>query len=66
MEQIKKLTDGVNVLNNELQSQINLKHKDLLSQASCSNTLEAELATIQRHVNSLHLGAQSIKRMVRV
>lgn len=63
-EQIKKLSDGINVLNTELQNQINLKHKDLLSQASCSSTLETQLVDIQNHVQSLHSGAEKIKRSV--
>ncbi|XP_063217886.1 conserved oligomeric Golgi complex subunit 5 [Bacillus rossius redtenbacheri] len=63
-EQIKKLSDGISLLDKELQRQVLTKHEDLLSQATWVEKLEGVLAVMQGHVQSLLSGVERLRARV--
>lgn len=60
-EQIKKLTEGVELLANELQSQVRQQHGALLSQASHASKLTTALDAVNSHMAQLEAGAERLK-----
>lgn len=63
-EQIKKLTEGVEQLSSELQSQVRQQHGALLSQASHASTLKGALDAVNGHMSHLEAGAERLKAQI--
>lgn len=63
-DQIKKLSEGVEQLANELQSQVRQQHGALLSQASHASTLNAALDAVNGHMSHLEAGAEQLKAQI--
>lgn len=63
-EQVKKLADGIELLNNELQKQVLEKYNDLLQQASHATKLEEVLNIMNIHVHNLMANADRLKTQV--
>lgn len=63
-EQVKKLGDGIDQLNRELQKQVMEKHDDLLRQANHATKLENCLSTMNVHVQNLLANAERLKNQV--
>lgn len=65
-EQIKKLTEGLEIISNELQSQVREQHGALLSQASHAGKLSAALECVCLHMERLQAGADRLKNQVNI
>ncbi|KAJ8954370.1 hypothetical protein NQ318_011043 [Aromia moschata] len=65
-EQVKKLGEGIELLNQELQRQVLEKHNDLLQQANHATKLEAVLNTMNIHVQNLFANAERLKTQITV
>lgn len=63
-EQIKKLSEGVEQLSNELQSRVRQQHGALLSQASQASTLKSALDAVNGHMSHLEAGAERLKTQI--
>lgn len=63
-EQIKKLSDGVETLSTELQTQVRQQHGALLSQASHAGKLTAALEVVNGHMTRLDAGAERLKTQI--
>lgn len=63
-EQIKKLSDGVETLSTELQTQVRQQHGALLSQASHAGKLTAALEVVNGHMTRLEAGAERLKTQI--
>lgn len=63
-EQIKKLAEGVDLLSNELQSQVRQQHGALLSQARHAGKLSSALDIIDTHMSALQSGAERLKAQI--
>ena len=63
-EALSKLNDGVDLLNNELLTQVSQNHEDLLSQATGIETLEGVLNSIQTRCQSLVKSVDRVKTQV--
>lgn len=63
-EQIKRLSEGVEQLSNELQSQVRQQHGALLSQASHASTLKSALDAVNGHMSHLEAGAERLKAQI--
>ncbi|XP_066261823.1 conserved oligomeric Golgi complex subunit 5 [Euwallacea similis] len=65
-EQIKRLGEGIEVLNKELQKQVLENHHDLLQQANHANKLENVLNTMNVHIQNLFANAERLKVQITV
>lgn len=65
-EQVKKLGEGIELLNLELQKQVLEKHDDLLQQAEHATKLETVLNIINTHVQNLFANAERLKNQVNI
>lgn len=63
-QQIKKLSEGVELLSNELQTQVRQQHGALLSQASHAGKLTAALEVVNGHMVRLEAGAERLKAQI--
>lgn len=63
-EQITKLTDGLELISNELQSQVREQHGALLSQASHASKITIAIDTVNGHMERLKYGADKLKQQV--
>lgn len=63
-EQVKKLSDGIDLLSTELQMQVLENHQDLLLQANHANKLENVLNTMNYHVQNLYANAEKLKLQI--
>ncbi|XP_018320552.1 conserved oligomeric Golgi complex subunit 5 [Agrilus planipennis] len=63
-EQVKKLGEGIELLNRELQKQVCENYDDLIRQANHANKLEAVLNTMSEHVQNLFGNADRIKAQI--
>lgn len=63
-QQIKKLSEGVELLSNELQTQVRQQHGALLSQASHAGKLTAALEVVNGHMIRLEAGAERLKAQI--
>lgn len=63
-EQVKKLSEGIDLLSTELQKQVLEKHNDLLQQASHATKLEGVLNIMNVHVRNLMANAEGLKTQV--
>lgn len=63
-EQIKKLSEGVELLSTELQTQVRQQHGALLSQASHAGKLTAALEIVNGHMARLEAGAERLKTQI--
>ncbi|CAD5120370.1 DgyrCDS8943 [Dimorphilus gyrociliatus] len=62
--QLKKISDGLDLLDKELHNQIVTHHEDLLSQATGVETLEGVLQIMQNRIESLMTSLERIKARV--
>ena len=60
-QQIQKLSDGLNIISIELQSQVRNQHGALLSQATHSGKLDAAVDSIRGHMQRLLAGIDRYK-----
>ncbi|XP_018576829.1 conserved oligomeric Golgi complex subunit 5 [Anoplophora glabripennis] len=65
-EQVKKLGEGIELLNLELQKQVLEKHNDLLQQAEHATKLETVLNIINTHVQNLFANAERLNSQITV
>ncbi|XP_076269956.1 conserved oligomeric Golgi complex subunit 5 four way stop [Rhynchophorus ferrugineus] len=65
-EQIKKLGEGIDILNKELQKQVLENHDDLLRQANHATKLENVLNIMNNHIQSLFANAERIRTQLTV
>lgn len=65
-EQIKKLSEGLEIISNELQSQVREQHGALLSQASHAGKLSSALECVCHHMERLQAGADRLKNQVNI
>lgn len=65
-EQVKKLGEGIEILNRELQKQVLENHDDLLRQASHANKLENVLSTMNMHIQNLFANAERLRSQIAV
>ncbi|KAJ8920765.1 hypothetical protein NQ315_004905 [Exocentrus adspersus] len=65
-DQVKKLGEGIDLLNQELQKQILEKHDDLLQQAEHAAKLEMVLNIINGHVQNLFANAERLKTQISI
>ncbi|XP_057656246.1 conserved oligomeric Golgi complex subunit 5 [Diorhabda carinulata] len=65
-DQVKKLAEGIELINHELHRQILDKHEDLLQQASNATKLETILSTMNIHVKRLFTDAERLKTQITV
>ncbi|CAG9771942.1 unnamed protein product [Ceutorhynchus assimilis] len=65
-EQIKKLGEGIEILNKELQRQVLENHDDLLRQASHASKLENVLNTMNVHIQNLFANAERLRTQITV
>lgn len=63
-EQIKKLGEGIELLNKELQKQVLENHHDLLRQANHANKLESVLNGMNVHIQNLFANAERLRVQV--
>ncbi|XP_069674732.1 conserved oligomeric Golgi complex subunit 5 [Periplaneta americana] len=63
-EQLKKLTEGITLLDKELQRQVLANHEDLLSQATWVEKLEGVLAVMQTHVQCLLSAVERLRTKI--
>ncbi|GAB0090981.1 Conserved oligomeric Golgi complex subunit 5 [Sergentomyia squamirostris] len=63
-EQINKLSEGLEALSTELQSQVREQHGALLSQASHAGKLDGSLGVVHRHMESLVAAGNRLKNHV--
>lgn len=63
-EQVKKLGEGIEILNKELQRQVLGNHDDLLRQASHASKLENVLNTMNVHIQNLFANAERLRTQV--
>jgi len=63
-EQIKKLGEGIELLNKELQKQVLENHHDLLRQANHANKLESVLNGMNIHIQNLFANAERLRVQV--
>ncbi|CAG9858527.1 unnamed protein product [Phyllotreta striolata] len=63
-DQVKKLAEGIDTLNQELHRQISEKHEDLLQQANNATNLETVLNTMNIHVRTLFADAERLKAQI--
>ncbi|KAF6215258.1 hypothetical protein GE061_010010 [Apolygus lucorum] len=63
-EQLSKLTEGINLLDNELQRQVLEKHEDLVSQATWVEKLQGVLSIMHIHVQSLVSSVERVRMKV--
>ncbi|KAK5645700.1 hypothetical protein RI129_004164 [Pyrocoelia pectoralis] len=60
-EQIKKLSDGIDMVSKELQNQVLSRHGDLIRQAAHANNLEAILSNMNTHMENLLTNAEPLQ-----
>lgn len=65
-DQIKKLSEGVELLATELQTQVRQQHGALLTQASHAGKLTAALDAVNGHMSRLEAGADRLKAQINV
>lgn len=65
-DQIKKLSEGVELLATELQSQVRQQHGALLTQASHAGKLTTALDAVNGHMTRLEAGADRLKAQINV
>lgn len=63
-QQIKKLSESVELLSTELQTQVRQQHGALLSQASHAGKLTAALEVVNGHMIRLEAGAERLKTQI--
>lgn len=63
-EQLKKLTEGITLLDKELQKQVLANHEDLLSQATWVEKLEGVLGVMQTHVQCLLSAVERLRAKI--
>lgn len=63
-DQIAKLSEGLDILSTELQSQVRQEHGALLSQASHAGRLDNALEIVTRHMERLQNGADRLRNKV--
>lgn len=63
-EQVKKLSDGIDLLSKELQVQVFENRQDLLLQANHANKLDSVLNTMNFHVQNLFANAEKLKLQI--
>lgn len=63
-DQIKKLGEGIDILNKELQKQVLEKHEDLLLQANHATRLDNVLAIMNSHVQNLFANVERLKTQI--
>ncbi|PSN54614.1 Conserved oligomeric Golgi complex subunit 5 [Blattella germanica] len=63
-DQLKKLTEGITLLDKELQRQVLANHEDLLSQATWVEKLESVLAVMQTHVQCLLSAVERLRNKI--
>ncbi|XP_030751330.1 conserved oligomeric Golgi complex subunit 5 [Sitophilus oryzae] len=65
-EQVRKLGEGIETLNKELQKQVLENHDDLLRQANHATKLENVLSIMNMHIQSLFANAERLKTQITV
>ncbi|KAJ8964314.1 hypothetical protein NQ317_014826 [Molorchus minor] len=65
-DQVRRLGEGIESLNLELQKQVLQKHDALLQQASHATKLESVLSTMNTHVQNLFANAERLKTQITV
>ncbi|XP_050507229.1 conserved oligomeric Golgi complex subunit 5 [Diabrotica virgifera virgifera] len=65
-EQVKKLAEGIELINQELHRQILEKHEDLLQQANNATKLETVLNSMNSHVKTLFIDAERLKTQITI
>ncbi|ERL92500.1 conserved oligomeric Golgi complex subunit 5 [Dendroctonus ponderosae] len=65
-EQLRKLGEGIEILNRELQVQVLENHDDLLRQASHATKLENVLSTMNNHIQNLFANAERLRTQITV
>ncbi|CAG9825143.1 unnamed protein product [Phaedon cochleariae] len=63
-EQVKKLSDGIELLSLQLEKQVLEKHEDLLQQANHASKLEGVLETMNTHVKNLFANAERLRMQI--
>ncbi|KAL1491355.1 hypothetical protein ABEB36_011963 [Hypothenemus hampei] len=63
-EQVKKLGEGIEILNKELQRQVLENHDDLLRQASHATKLETVLNIMTTHIQNLFANAERLRAQI--
>ncbi|BES89234.1 C5HC2 zinc finger [Nesidiocoris tenuis] len=63
-EQLAKLTEGINLLDKELQRQVLEKHEDLVSQATWVEKLQGVLSVMHVHVQSLVSSVERVRMKI--
>ncbi|XP_066994228.1 conserved oligomeric Golgi complex subunit 5 [Anabrus simplex] len=63
-EQLKKLAEGISLLDKELQRQVLENHEDLLSQATWIEKLEGVLSVMQSHVQCLLSAVERLRTKI--
>ncbi|KAJ9578646.1 hypothetical protein L9F63_005136 [Diploptera punctata] len=63
-DQLKKLTEGITLLDKELQGQVLANHEDLLSQATWVEKLESVLSVMQTHVQCLLSAVERLRTKI--